>query len=105
MAGAWVLIIGIFVSVVAYFAKTLVLEPILEAPIRIYVFAFIILFTVAVFLFRGSRIAWVLVVLGNGVAVVSVLFRGEWWWGLFYLALLVLLFMPEARRHIWRQRF
>ena len=30
MAGAWVLIIGIFVSVVAYFAKTLVLEPILE---------------------------------------------------------------------------
>ena len=75
-----------------------------SAPIRIYAFAFIVLFTVAVFLLRGSRVAWVLVVVGNGVAVVSVLFRDEWWWALFHLALLALLFTPEARRYIWRQR-
>ncbi|HEY5815757.1 MAG TPA: hypothetical protein VIS95_05395 [Solirubrobacterales bacterium] len=75
-----------------------------SAPIRIYVFAFIVLFTVAILLLRGSRIAWVLVVLGNGVAVVSVLFRDKWWWALFHLALLTLLFTPEARRYIWRQR-
>jgi hypothetical protein len=30
LTSAWVLVIGIVVSVVAYFAKTLVLEPILE---------------------------------------------------------------------------
>jgi len=75
-----------------------------NAPIRIYVFAFIVLSAVVVFLLRGSRVAWVLVVLGNGVAVVSVLVRGEWWWALFHLALLALLFTPEARRYIWRQR-
>lgn len=75
------------------------------APIRVYVFAFIVLLTVAVILLRGSRIAWVLVVLVNSVALVSALFRGEWWWALFHLALLAVLLTVEVRWFIWHQRF
>jgi hypothetical protein len=75
-----------------------------NAPIRIYAFAFVVLSAVVVLLLRGSRVAWILVVLANGVAVVSVSLNGEWWWALFHLALLALLFTREARRYIWRQR-
>lgn len=75
-----------------------------NAPIRIFVFAFILLSAVVVLLLRGSRVAWVLLVLGNGVAVLSVLFKGGWWWAVFHLALLALLFAPEARRYLWRWR-
>ena len=75
-----------------------------NAPIRIYAFAFIVLSAVTVLLLRGSRVAWVLVVLANGVAVVSVVVRGEWWWAVFHLALLALLLTPDARQYIWHQR-
>lgn len=74
-----------------------------SAPTKIYVFAFIVLLAIALLLLRGSRVAWVLAVLGNGVAVISVLTRDEWWWVLFHLALLTLLLMPEVRRYIWRR--
>lgn len=74
-----------------------------SAPTKIYVFAFIVLLAIALLLLRGSRVAWVLAVLGNGVAVISVLTRDEWWWVLFHLALLTLLLTPEVRRYIWRR--
>lgn len=75
-----------------------------DAPLRIYVWAFIVLLTAAFFLLRGSRIAWTLLALGSGVAVISALPRGNWTWGLFHLALLAVLFTPEARRYVWRRR-
>lgn len=74
-----------------------------DAPVRIYVQAFIILLIAAFFLLRGSRIAWVLFAFGSGVAVVSVFPRGDLAWGFFHLALLAVLFTPEARRYVWRR--
>jgi hypothetical protein len=75
-----------------------------DAPLRIYVQAFVILLAAAIFLLRGSRIAWALVVLANGVTAISVLSRGDWGWGIFHLTLLVVLFTPQARRYVWRRR-
>lgn len=75
-----------------------------NAPVRIYVQAFIVLLIAAFFLLRGSRIAWVLFAVGSGAAVVSVLPKGGLAWGFFHLTLLVVLFTPEARRYVWRRR-
>jgi len=74
------------------------------APLRTYIQAFVVLLAVAIFLLRGSRIAWALVVLANGVTVLLILPRGNWEWGLFHLALLAVLFTPQARRYVWRRR-
>lgn len=75
-----------------------------DAPLRIYVQAFLLLLALVVFLLRGSRIAWTLCVLGNGAVMVSVFSRDKWGWGIFYAALLLALLAPEARRYVWRQR-
>jgi hypothetical protein len=75
-----------------------------DAPLRIYVQAFLVLLVLVIFLLRGSRIAWTLCVLGDGAVIISVLSRGKWGWGIFYAALLLALLTPEARRYIWRQR-
>lgn len=75
-----------------------------DASLRIYVQAFLVLLVLVVFLLRGSRIAWTLCVLGEGVVIVSVLLRGRWGWGVFYVALLLALLAPEARRYVWQKR-
>jgi hypothetical protein len=74
------------------------------APLRIYVAAILIVLAAMIFLLRGSRLAWIFFVLGNGAAVISVLSRDEWGWGIFHAALLLVLFAPETRRYIWLQR-
>lgn len=74
------------------------------APLRIYVGAFVVLLAATLFLLRGSRVAWTLLVLANGAAIVSVLSKSIWGWGAFHLALLALLFAPDARRYVWHHR-
>jgi hypothetical protein len=75
-----------------------------DAPLRIYVFSFGVLLVAMIFLLRGSRLAWLLFVLGSGAAAVSFVFRGDWAWTAFHVAMLLLLFAPEPRRYVWRQR-
>jgi hypothetical protein len=74
------------------------------APLRIYLGAFVLLLAATLFLLCGSRVAWILFALGNGAALLSVLLSGEWGWGIFHLALLAVLFAPQARRYVWHHR-
>ena len=75
-----------------------------DAPLRIYVAATAVLVVAVIFLLRGSRIAWIFFILGNGGAVISALGRDDSWWAIVHGALLVPLFAPDTLRYIWRQR-
>lgn len=75
-----------------------------DAPLRIYVLAFVFLLVAMIFLLRGSRLAWLLLVVVSSVVAVSFVSRGIWAWAVFHVAMLLLLLAPEPRRYVWRQR-